>query len=80
MTNQLKDPGVQASFTNTGKNPSYATAELYYEDQFWAKFGPQDPVIKVNTGRGHLWRVVVDGDEVQRWIVDRDQGTEAYSI
>ena len=72
--------GAQAIFKNSGKDPSLSTAELYFEEQFWGKLGHGDPAISVNTFSGHLWRVVVEGKEVRRWTIDKNEGSLAFVI
>lgn len=58
-----------ALFVNTGANPAFKSAELYYEDQFWSKFGHADPEISVNTYDGHVWNVKVDGKVQKTWTI-----------
>jgi hypothetical protein len=69
-----------AVFENTGANPEYRTAELYYTDQFWSKFGPDDPVVSVNTYDGHVWNVKVDGKVVQTWTIGGSDLELAFKI
>merc|ERR1712048_741083 len=42
-------PQKKASFRNSGKNPAYARANLYYETTFWDKLRPGAAAIWVNT-------------------------------
>lgn len=58
-----------AIFANTGTNPAYEKAELYYEDQFWSKLGHGDGEVSVNTYDGHVWNVKVDGKVVKTWTI-----------
>lgn len=53
-------PGrVTATFKNSGTNPEWAEAKLYYTDQFWASLGLGDPPVSVNTYATHVWNVSV---------------------
>jgi hypothetical protein len=72
--------GVVATFQNSGSDPALVNAELFYEEQFWEKLGITDGTVSVNTFRGHVWRVVVDGVEVRRWTIDVDDGSQAFVI
>jgi hypothetical protein len=56
--------GIQATFTNTGKDPRFLEAKLWYDDQmFFGDLGPNDKAITVNTFVSHKWNIRV-GDEV----------------
>jgi hypothetical protein len=72
--------GVTATFRNSGKNPDLENAELYFEDTFWAKLGSNGPPVSVNTFKSHLWRLMVDGTEVQRWTIDTDVGKKTFLV
>jgi hypothetical protein len=59
-----------AIFTNTGEDPAFTHADLYFQDSFWGKFGHGDPPLSVNTYEGHEWNVMVDGQVMKTWIID----------
>ncbi len=59
-----------ATFTNSGEDPFFSHADLYFQDTFWGKFGHGDPPLSVNTYEGHEWNVIVDGQVKQTWIID----------
>ena len=65
---------IVATFKNTGKDPTMANAELFFEGQFWGKFGADDPSLEVNTYQGHEWNVRVNGEVVKTWIIFEDEG------
>lgn len=68
-----------AIFTNTGEDPEFSHADLYFQDSFWGKFGHGDPPLSVNTYEGHEWNVMVDGRVMKTWIIDtRDR--QDYSL
>lgn len=69
-----------AVFSNTGQNPEYRAAELYYENQFWSKLGHGDPDVSVNTYDGHVWNVQVDGKVVMTWTIGGSQTKFAFKI
>ena len=60
---------LYAIFTNTGKDPAFANAELFFQDTFWGKFGHGDPPLSVNTYEGHQWNVMVDGKVAVTWVI-----------
>jgi len=60
-------------FQNRGTNPEYNDAELYYEDQFWAKLEPNGPIINVNTYEGNVWNVKVNGKTVRTWVIGKEK-------
>ncbi len=51
-------------------------AELFFEDKYWGKLGADDPYLFVNTYRGHVWNVKVDGKVVKSWIIKDEDGEE----
>jgi hypothetical protein len=72
--------GVTATFRNSGKNPDLKNAELFFEDTFWARLGSDGPPVSVNTYRGHLWKLMVDGTEIQRWTIETDVGKKTFLV
>jgi hypothetical protein len=78
-TNPTSSPAVNfkeisGTFKNTGKDESMNNAELFFEDQFWGKLGPKDAALGVNTYRGHVWHVKVDGKIVKSWTINEEDG------
>lgn len=67
---------VVATFTNQGKNSEHDDAELFFQDDLWAKLGPHDPEVRVNTYKGHTWTARVQGRIVQTWTIDDDTDDE----
>lgn len=63
---------ITATFRNTGRDPAFAKAELYYDqDTLWGKLGHDDPDLGANTFEGHRWDVKVDGKIVKTWVVEK---------
>jgi len=65
---ETKNNGPQsfvASFVNSGNDPFYNNAELYFRETFWSKYGKNDPPFAVNTFDGHEWNFYVDGKHVK---------------
>ena len=53
-------PGrITGIFKNSGKNPEFEHAQLYYVDQYWGSLGFGDPEISVNTYPSHVWNVII---------------------
>jgi hypothetical protein len=65
---------ISGTFENSRKDRNMDNAGLFYEDQFWGKFGKGDPSISVNTYEGHVWNVQVDGKIVKTWVVRAKDG------
>jgi hypothetical protein len=62
-----------ASFQNSGNDPTFAKAELFYEDQYWGPFGEGDPQLAVNTYKGQVWNVKVEGVVKKTFIVGDEE-------
>jgi hypothetical protein len=72
---------IRGQFSNTGTDPTMAEAQLFYQDQFWGKLGPSDPVLSANTYEGHVWNIMVDGRVVKTWrIAEKDGKEQTFSI
>lgn len=67
-------------FKNSGADPSLNNAELFFEEQFWGKLGPNDPDLGINTYRGHTWNVKVDGKVVKTFTIKEEDGEEQQFI
>lgn len=65
---------IHGKFRNSGANPTMDNAELFFEDQFWGKMGPDDTELAVNTYQGHVWNVKVDGKVVKTWTIKEEDG------
>jgi len=70
---------INGRFKNSGKDPIMDNAGLFYEDQFWGKFGKGD-TLSVNTFEGHVWNVKVDGKIVKTWVVLAKDGENQHFI
>ncbi|KAG7357547.1 2(OG)-Fe(II) oxygenase superfamily protein [Nitzschia inconspicua] len=71
----LSDNGPKqlfATFVNTGKDPTMANAELYYESQKWGPLHPDKP-LRANTYEGHRWNVRVGDEVVTSWVIGNEQ-------
>jgi len=69
-----------ALFVNTNENPDFQNAELYYEDQFWAKLGHGDPEAFVNTFDGHVWHLKVNGAIVKTWTIGGSEKEFVFKV
>jgi hypothetical protein len=67
---------INAVFKNSGVEPTLNNAELFFEEQFWGKLGPDDPDLGVNTFEGHVWNVRVDGKVVKTWTIKEGDGKQ----
>jgi hypothetical protein len=66
---QVKQNAI-ALFLNPGDNPAFDTAELFFEDQFFAKLPVNKPV-EVRTFEGNVWRVKVNGETIKTWKIGK---------
>ena len=66
---------------NSGVNPAFDDAELFYgDDMFWSNLGKGDPAVSVNTFPGHVWIVKVRGVVVQKWTITADSDDLNFQI
>jgi hypothetical protein len=68
-----------ATFQNSGNDPTFAKAQLFYEDQYWGPYGEGDPHLAVNTYEGQVWNVKVDGVVKKTFIVGKD-ATQVFVV
>lgn len=72
---------ISAEFENSGQDPTFAEAKLFYQDQFWGSLKPGDPVLGVNTFEGHVWNVKVNKKVVKTWVITEEDGpTQKFVI
>jgi hypothetical protein len=77
-----KEPpvSISAMFRNTGTNPEFDEAKLWYADEmFFGDLGPTDPPVAANTFVSHKWNVKV-GDLVVKSFVISDEETQEFEI
>jgi len=70
-------PGqIKAVFTNKGTNPTFAEADLYYEDMYWGDLSSGSNSLHVNTFEGHKWNIKRRSDEKQlhQVVIGKDEG------
>lgn len=67
---------LSATFTNSGADPTFSNAKLYFQETFWDNLGSMDPPVSVNTFTGHEWNVMVDEEVKKQWII----GTDAKQV
>jgi hypothetical protein len=70
---------LHATFSNTGIDPAFTTASLYFQETFWGNLGKNDPPLSVNTYEGHQWNIIVD-DKVKRTIVINTEPNQSYEV
>ena len=75
-TNSLQ---LLATFHNTGEDPAYENAELWYDEA--GDFGSLTPgkQISVNTFEGHVWNIKT-GDAVLKTVVISDEKEQLYTF
>merc|ERR1719499_628614 len=61
---------LQATFTNTGQDETFANADLYYEETYWGPLSHNSPSLSVNTFKGHNWYLKSsDGRVFKHWLI-----------
>lgn len=63
----------KATFRNTGKNPDYANAKLYFGDDFWSDLDANGPAVGVNTYETHVWNVKVNDQTIASWTIEKEK-------
>lgn len=64
---------IKATFQNSGKNPQFKEAELFWDSkQSWGKLGHGDPPLVAYTYETHRWTIKVDGEFVRTFVVGPD--------
>jgi hypothetical protein len=71
---------LHASFSNTGKDPAFKNAELFFQETFWGKLGWGDAPLGVNTFEGHEWNIQVDGVAKKQWIISKEPANQVYDL
>ena len=67
------------TFVNEEDKPEFESAELFYEDSFWAKLGAGDPPQAVNSYEGQVWNVKVEGKVLKTFVVTKE-AKQVYTI
>lgn len=76
---------VTATFRNSGDDPSLAEAKLYFfdgsKDSLWGTMGHGDPDLSVYTYKGHVWKLMVDGEAMKTWTIEsEDPPTQDFDV
>eukprot|EP00542_Grammatophora_oceanica_P004244 CAMPEP_0194069930 /NCGR_PEP_ID=MMETSP0009_2-20130614/87904_1 /TAXON_ID=210454 /ORGANISM="Grammatophora oceanica, Strain CCMP 410" /LENGTH=575 /DNA_ID=CAMNT_0038723157 /DNA_START=19 /DNA_END=1746 /DNA_ORIENTATION=- len=76
-----KQTQIKAHFRNTGKDPAFKEAELYYDESgYWGKLGWGWPALYANTFEGHKWNIKVpDKGFVKQFVIGKDD-TQVFEI
>ena len=80
---QEQHQGISAIFRNTGKNPKFAKATLYYElNQEWGDISFGSDPLSVNTFEGHVWNVKDSetNQVLQRWVVKDQPRKQIFEV
>ncbi len=80
-TPEEMNPGqLSGVFKNSGKDPVYKNAQLYFQETFWDDFSA-GKTLNVNTYHGHEWNVKdKDGTQLKRWIVKKGPKRQVFSV
>ena len=80
VNNSNKPKQIKATWTNSGKDPQFVEAELYFDESgYWGKLGHGDKPLYANTYEGHRWNIKV-GDKFVRQFVIGKEPTQAFTI
>merc|ERR1712151_894638 len=73
---------IIAKFTNTGENPLFKDAELFYKDTFWSYLRPGDDPMIVNTYPGHKWYIKAPngGNVLEEIVIPNRPEKQEYNV
>ena len=74
----MKPKQIKAVFRNSGTDKRFDenTKVFYDEDGFFGNLGPYDDPVRVNTYKGHVWNIKVNGEKLQTVVIGEDTGSE----
>lgn len=83
LNGDIPAPGpsqLKATFRNSGKDPAFKEAELYYDESgYWGKLGFGDPPLVAFTYEGHRWNIKVGDKFVKQFVISADK-VQKYEI
>jgi len=72
---------LHASFVNSGKDPLFKEAQLYFQETYWGELSHGDAPLGVNTFAGHEWNIRSKSDDkLLKQIVIDDQKLQRYVV
>lgn len=80
-TAEEANPGqLTGVFKNSGVNPRFSQAKLYFQETEWGDFSPGQSHT-VNTYHGHEWNVKdPNGNALHQWIVAKSPKRQEFSV
>jgi len=63
---------VKATFTNSGTNPDFKKAELFWESTRWGDLGFGTKPLVAYTYAGHTWNIKVNGETIKEFKIEED--------
>lgn len=71
---------MKAAFSNSGKNPQFDNAKLYWQDQYFAELGKGDS-ISIKTYATHVWNIKDEaGNTLASFSIDHGTGPQQFNI
>ena len=71
---------MSGHFKNTGTDPRFNNAKLYFQETEWGDFSSGKD-LRVNTYEGHEWNVMdSDGTLLQRWIIKAKPSHQEFKV
>lgn len=71
---------INGIFKNSGKDPVYRNAKMYFQETFWDNFNAGADV-RVNTYEGHEWNIKdKDGTLLKTWVVKKGPKTQKFGV
>jgi 2OG-Fe(II) oxygenase superfamily. len=73
---------IHVTFVNTGKDPLFKEAKLYFQDSFWGDFSHGDPPLSVNTYVGHQWNIgrISDNTLLKQIVIPSDKKSYKFEV
>jgi len=82
---EKEDPNVgkiHATFVNSGKDPVFKDATIFFQDTKWADFSHGDPAVAVNTFEGHQWNIKrnSDGELLKQITIKKGKAKQTHEV
>lgn len=73
---------IHVTFVNTGKDPIFKEAKLYFQDSFWGDFSRGDPPLSVNTYEGHQWNIrrISDNELLKQIVIPSGKNSYRFEV
>jgi hypothetical protein len=73
---------IHSSFINTGKDPLFKEAQLYFQETYWGEMSHGDPPLNVNTFAGHEWNIRRKSDDtfLKKIVITQEPREQRHEV